>query len=87
VNPNNNSMILPVKNTGANAIYTGNDRTLSYGVDDIRVNNSSNGNTNSYINFCNSYNGTLTGRVSFQTVEIEVFQIVFPLLSSTNLKN
>ncbi len=83
-------MILPVKNTGANAIYTGNDRTLSYGVDDIRVNNSSNGNTNSYINFCNSYNGTLTGRVSFQTVEIEVFQIIFPLLSSTdftNLKN
>ena len=83
-------MISPVKNTGANAIYTGNDRTLSYGVDDIRVNNSSNGNTNSYINFCNSYNGTLTGRVNFQTVEIEVFQIVFPLLSSTdftNLKN
>ncbi len=85
-------MILPVKNNGANAIYTGNDRTLCYGVDDIRVNDSSNGNASSYANLGNNYNGPnglngtaaanyLIGASNFQTVEIEVFQIIFPLLS------
>jgi len=101
VNPNNNAMVLPVRNNGSNAIYTGNDRTVCYGANDILVYDASNGNNNSYANFGNNYNGPnglngtaaanyLIGAYFFRTIEIEVFQVIFPLLSSTeftNLKN
>ena len=101
VNPNNTPIVMPVRNNGVNAIFTGNDRTLCYGADDIRVNEASNGNLNSFANFGGNYNGPnglngseaasfLIGAYNFQAVEIEVFQVIFPLLTSTeftNLKN
>jgi hypothetical protein len=98
---NSGSLIMPVR-TGAEAQYCGGDRTLCYGSGhDLVVNDASNTNTNSYANFGTSYvgpnnlNGSVganftIGAYNFRTVEIEVFRVIFPLLSSTeftNLKN
>jgi len=48
--------VMPVRNNGVNAIFTGNDRVLCYGISgacDIFIGDASNANNNSYANFGN----------------------------------
>ena len=56
VNPSNTPIVMPVRNNGVNAIFTGNDRVLCYGISgacDIFIGDASNANNNSYANFGN----------------------------------